>query len=308
MGGEELKRDLLSKLQKLTIGVIYNNYGPAETTVWSTVTEMKSVDDITIGKPIANTQIYIINANNQLCPIGVPGELCIAGDGVGLGCLNRPDLTAERFVPNPFATEENGHGKTMYHTGDLATWRSDGNILYLGRIDTQVKIRGLRIELGEIESVMSEFPGIRMCAVTDKKDKSGRQYLVGYFSTVSDAREEQDIITAIHIDEKALREHLLSKLPKYMVPNYFVHLSEFPMTASGKLDRKNLPEPADMRIQTDEYVAPVTDMQKKLCDIAGEILGIEEYGIRHDFFDKTALRRLSMLSMQRAGALHLSFR
>lgn len=144
--------------------------------------------DITIGTPIANTQIYILDGDHHPVPVGVSGELCIAGEGVGLGYLNRPELTAERFVPNPFATEENRHGKTMYCTGDLARFRNDGEIEYLGRMDTQVKIRGLRIELGEIESVMGSFPGVGLCAVTDKRDETGRQYLVGYYTIVADGQ------------------------------------------------------------------------------------------------------------------------
>jgi amino acid adenylation domain-containing protein len=158
LGGEAFPLDLYHELRKNTNARIYNIYGPAETTVWSTNSEVTD-DTITIGKPIANTQIYILDSGNNPLPIGVAGELCIAGEGVGKGYLNRPELTAERFVKNPFATKENHHGKVMYHTGDLARWRADGEIEYLGRIDTQVKLRGLRIELGEIESVMSSFTG-----------------------------------------------------------------------------------------------------------------------------------------------------
>lgn len=145
----------------------------------SSLKRMPQQSDITLGTPIANTQIYILDGDLRPVPMGVPGELCIAGEGVGKGYLNRPELTAERFVPNPFAAEENCHGKTMYRTGDLARFRSNGEIEYLGRMDTQVKIRGLRIELGEIESVMASFPGIALCAVADRRDETGRQYLVG---------------------------------------------------------------------------------------------------------------------------------
>lgn len=220
LGGEALPVDLYLELKKYTDAEIYNIYGPAETTVWSTNSQVKSVD-ITIGKPIANTQIYILDKNRKPLPIGVAGELCISGDGVGKGYLNRPELTAEKFIPNPFI-----EGKAMYCTGDLARWRADGELEYLGRIDTQVKIRGLRIELGEIESVMSSFDGISLTAVTDKRDENNRQYLVGYYTAETE------------IDEKALRQHLSAKLPKYMIPNYFVHLAEMPMTVSGKTDRK----------------------------------------------------------------------
>lgn len=283
LGGEALTKGLYEELRKQTTAEIFNIYGPAETTVWSSNAKVVS-SDITIGKPIANTQIYILDKHNNPVPIGVPGELCIAGEGVGNGYLNRPDLTAERFVPNPFATEENGHGKIMYHTGDLAAWRESGDIEYLGRIDTQVKIRGLRIELGEIESVMSGFPGIRMCAVTDKKDEEGRQYLVGYYTTVSDALDSRNVLTAVKVDEKELRRHLSSKLPQYMVPNYFIHLQKLPMTPSGKTDRKNLPTP-ECRVETTmEYVAPATELERKLCKMMEDVLDYRPIGVEHDFF------------------------
>ncbi len=283
LGGEALTTGLYEELRKQTTAEIFNIYGPAETTVWSSNAKVENTD-ITIGKPIANTQIYILDSNSNPVPIGVPGELCIAGDGVGKGYLNRPDLTAERFVPNLFATEENGHGKTMYHTGDLAAWRENGEIEYLGRIDTQVKIRGLRIELGEIESVMSEFPGIRMCVVTDKKDEDGRQYLVGYYTTVSDEKENQNIMTAVKINEKELRQHLLAKLSKYMVPNYFMHLDKLPMTPSGKTDRKKLPVPIGIMNDLTEYVEPVTETEKRLCKMMEEVLDYKPIGLVHDFF------------------------
>ncbi len=284
LGGEALTVGLYEELRKQTTAEIFNIYGPAETTVWSSNAKVESTD-ITIGKPIANTQIYILDSNGNPVPIGVSGELCIAGDGVGEGYLNRSELTAERFVPNPFATESNEHGKIMYHTGDLAAWRENGEIEYLGRIDTQVKIRGLRIELGEIESVMSQFPGIRMCAVTDKKDEEGRQYLVGYYTTVSDEKETQSIMTAVHVDEKQLRKHLSSKLPKYMVPNYFMHLDKMPMTPSGKTDRKNLPMPRDIKNDFTEFVAPATETEKKLCLAMEAVLNYSPIGLKHDFFE-----------------------
>ncbi|MBQ9141396.1 MAG: amino acid adenylation domain-containing protein [Lachnospiraceae bacterium] len=264
--------------------VYYNQYGPAETHV-VTCSEVKNHDDITIGKPIANTQIYILDSNSNPVPIGVPGELCIAGEGVGKGYLNRPELTAERFVPNPFATENNGHGKVMYHTGDLAAWRENGEIEYLGRIDTQVKIRGLRIELGEIESVMSEFSGIRMCAVTDKKDEEGRQYLVGYYTTASDEKENQNLMPVVHIDEKELHRHLSAKLPKYMVPNFFVHLEKIPMTPSGKTDRKNLPCPKLNVENEEELVLPKNELEEGVLKLWKEELHMEQLGCNQDFFE-----------------------
>lgn len=264
-----LESEFIRKAYKNNIN-IWNQYGPAETHVVTNKTVNN--DDITIGSPIANTQIYILDKNNKPLPIGVPGELCIAGEGVGKGYLNRPELTAEKFVPNPFATEENHHGKIMYHTGDLACWRTDGEIEYLGRIDTQVKIRGLRIELGEIENVMSGFAGIQLTAVADKRDKNNRQYLVGYYTSEHE------------IDEKGLRSHLSTKLPKYMIPNYFMRLDTMPMTASGKTDRKNLPVP-DFTMQEREYVEPESLTEKKLANIWGKYLQLKEIGKNDDFFE-----------------------
>lgn len=271
IGAEELTSDILCKVSEYSDAIIYNGYGPTETTIGVSFKKING-SDITIGTPIANTQIYILDKDNNPAPIGLPGELCIAGEGVGKGYLNRPELTAERFVPNPFATEENRHGKTMYRTGDLARWRRDGEIEYLGRIDTQIKIRGLRIELGEIESVMGSMEGIGLVAVADKRDESGRQYLVGYYTAER------------AIDEKEMRRRLSAKLPKYMVPNYFMHLDAMPMTPSGKTDRKNLPTP-DFTSQTAEYVPPVGGKEQKLCRLLEKILHMEQVGVTDDFFE-----------------------
>lgn len=266
-GAETFPEHLFDNLRKLTTAMILNGYGPTEITCGSSYQKVIDKQNITIGTPIANTQYYVLDSNKKPLPIGVAGELCIAGDGVGKGYLNRPELTAERFVPNPFIP-----GTTMYCTGDLARWRADGEIDYLGRIDNQVKIRGLRIELGEIESVMSQFDGIQLAAVTDKKEETGRQYLVGYYTAESE------------INEKDLRHHLSAKLPKYMVPNYFVHLDEIPMTASGKTDRKNLPVP-EFTIIEQEYVAPETEQEHILCSVLENLFQMERIGITDDFFE-----------------------
>ena len=265
LGGEALPSDLLLELRHSSNAKIFNIYGPAETTVWST-NKLLEHDDITIGKPIANTQIYILDQNQQLLPIGVAGELCISGDGVGKGYLNRPDLTAERFLPDPFRP-----GQTMYRTGDLARWRMDGEIEYLGRIDTQVKIRGLRIELGEIESIMSSFDGIGLAAVTDKRDENGRQYLVGYYTAEAP------------VDESALRRHLTAKLPQYMVPNFLMHLPSMPMTPSGKTDRKNLPDP-NFSLQHRIFHAPETTTEQLVARVWAKLLNISQVGKDDDFF------------------------
>ncbi len=265
-----VERDIFEKLRESKVR-IWNQYGPAETHV-ATYKEVHNALNVTIGKPISNTQIYILDRSNKILPIGVPGELCIAGEGVGKGYLNRPELTAERFVPNPFATPENHHGKIMYHTGDLARWRTDGEIEYLGRIDTQVKIRGLRIELGEIESVMGTMAGIGLTAVTDKRDEDNRQYLAGYYTAETE------------IDERRLREHLAAKLPQYMIPNFFIRLESMPMMSSGKIDRRNLPVP-NIALQKKEYLAPETDTEKKLALLWQQVFHVEKIGKTDDFYE-----------------------
>lgn len=297
LGGEALPLELYHELRSYTDAKIYNIYGPAETTVWSTNAEITG-DDVTIGRPIANTQIYILDSYNRPLPIGVAGELCIAGDGVGKGYINRPDLTAERFAANPFADKKNHHGKTLYHTGDLARWRADGEIEYLGRIDTQVKIRGLRVELGEIENVLSSFKGINLTAVVDKYDENGRQYLAGYYTS------------DMELDEKLLRGHLSAKLPKYMVPNYFMRLEKMPMTPSGKIDRKNLPIP-DFSLQKTEYVEPLTDTEIKLAAIWQKLLGVERVGRKDYFFELggDSLLAIAMLNeIEKTFGIEISIR
>lgn len=294
LGGEPLTSTFYKYLRERTSAKIFNNYGPAETTVWSTISEVTD-KDINIGKPTANTQIYIIDKNNAPLPIGVAGELCIAGDGVGKGYLNRPDLTVEKFVSNPFSTKENHLGKTMYHTGDLARRRADGNIEYLGRIDTQVKIRGLRIELEEIENVMGSMDGINLTAVTDKRDENNRQYLVGYYTS--------DVL----IDERKLRKHLSTKLPKYMVPNYFMRLDSMPMTSGGKTDRKNLPTP-NFTMQITEYVKPVTEQECKLCHLLETLLHMKQVGTADDFFELggDSLTAIEFVAQAHAMGIHFT--
>ncbi len=306
VGAETLTKKTIQEIGQYTDAVLYNGYGPTETTIGCCFKRIEKKiskqdykyiilgDDITIGKPIANTQIYILDTDSNPVSIGVPGELCIAGEGVGKGYLNQPELTAERFVPNPFATKENRHGKVMYHTGDLARWRADGEIEYLGRMDTQVKIRGLRIELGEIESVMGTMEGIGLTAVADKRDEDGRQYLVGYYTADTE------------IDERKLREHLASKLPKYMIPNFFMRLDAIPMTPSGKTDRKNLPTPAFV-VQAGEYVAPSTEQEKVLCHLLEELLGMERVGIQDDFFEMGGDSLRAIEFMAKAHSMGIDF-
>ncbi|MBQ5565319.1 MAG: amino acid adenylation domain-containing protein, partial [Clostridia bacterium] len=250
------------------IEIYSNDYGPTETTVCATYWKHKNYepvpDRIPIGKPMNNKQIYIMNGNN-LCGIGVPGELCIAGEGIARGYLNRPELTAEKFVKNPF-----GEGR-MYRSGDLARWLPDGNIEYLGRIDDQVKIRDFRIELGEIESRIREIPNISDCAVVAKNDSSGDKAICAYY--VSDSE----------ISVSEIRDKLVEVLPYYMMPAYMMQIESIPVTRNGKLDKNALPsiDAAASR----EYVAPETEIEKIICNIFEEILNAERVGVYDDFFE-----------------------
>lgn len=266
-GAETFPAHLFSEIQKYTNAIVFDGYGPTETTCGTLYAEISSDKDITIGKPIGNTQIYIVNKDLQITPIGVTGELCIAGDCVGAGYLNRSELTAERFIDNPF-----GEGK-LYKTGDLAYWREDGNIVYVGRNDFQVKIRGLRIELGEIENAICEIDGISQSVVVVRKNEEDRQFICAFY-------------TGVELDAKEIRKHIGQKLPKYMLPHVCVHLSEMPLTPSGKINRKDLPEVDLENISNEtEYVVPENQRQKELCGILETVLGTTPIGIIDDFFD-----------------------
>ncbi len=268
IGGEVFSQALLNKIEKYASrSKVFNCYGPTETTICTVVDELKKGKEITIGKPIANTQIYIVDKYMQLTPIGVTGELCIAGDGVGAGYLNRPELTAEKFIDNPFGKDK------LYKTGDLAYWREDGDIVYVGRNDFQVKIRGLRIELGEIENAMLSVDGISQAAVVVRKNVEGRQLICAFY-------------TGEKTDAKEIRAQIGMKLPKYMLPHIFTHLDEMPLTSSGKVNRKALPDvnlyAADT---TAEYVEPATEREKVLCAAIGSVLKIERVGLADNFFE-----------------------
>ena len=284
VGAEPFPTGLVEELRIYTSAVVFNGYGPTETTCGVLYARIENSRDICIGKPIANTQVHIVDRSMQLTPIGVSGELCIAGDGVGSGYLNRPELTAERFIENPF-----GKGK-LYKTGDLAYWRDDGNIVFVGRTDYQVKIRGLRIELGEIENAMCALAGIKQAIVVVQTDDQERQYLVGYY--VSDKA----------VDDHAMRRLLGNSLPKHMIPHFFCRLEMMPMTSSGKVDRKALPH---VEIKTSSnYVAPKTSLQQTLCSAFADILGLGQVGIADDFFDLggDSLKAIELLcKMQEMG-------
>ena len=269
LGGEATPVDLLKSYRQLPgsrLGEIFNLYGPTEATVCATSYRFnQNHDRILIGKPIDNTQIYILNGDN-LCAIGIVGELCIGGAGVARGYLHYQELTAEKFVSNPFI--EDGR---MYRTGDLARWVPDGNIEFLGRIDHQVKIRGFRIELGEIESQLLKINAVKEAIVLDKEDEARDKYLCAY------------LVSKEEIAIQELRRQLSDNLPDYMIPSYFVWLESIPLTPNGKLDRKVLPEP-DGKTGV-EYVPPRNAREESLVRIWSEVLGKEKVGVYDNFFE-----------------------
>jgi len=263
--GSESSRRIIENNQH--IPVYSNDYGPTEGSVCATVWKYKSGDvlpqRIPIGKPINNKQVYILQGDT-LCGIGVPGELCIAGVGIARGYLNRPELTAEKFVKNPY-----GDGR-MYHTGDLARWLPDGNIEYLGRIDDQVKIRGFRVELGEIENRIREIENIKDCAVIARDNAMGEKAIYAY------------IVSGEEIKVSEIRDELSKNLPDYMIPAYMMQIESIPMTRNGKLDKRALP---DIEAGTgSEYVAPRNEAEETICRIFSEILKVDKVSVKDSFF------------------------
>jgi amino acid adenylation domain-containing protein len=273
VGGEALPRDLADQL--IARGVeLWNMYGPTETTVWSTCARISDTSrGITIGRPIANTIVRIVDARMDLCPIAVPGELCIGGAGVSLGYWNRPELTAERFVDDPFAP-----GMKLYRTGDLARWGEEGTLEHLGRLDFQVKLRGFRIELGEIEATLSRHPAVREAVVIAREDVPGEQNLVAYVVAQDPPAE---------LPEK-LRALLRKAMPEYMVPSHFVTLKAMPLTPNGKVDRKALPRPLNgghLVPVSGEYVAPRNELEIRLASTWQQLLDVPRVGVTDNFFD-----------------------
>jgi len=268
-GGDQWSKSLLRNAHNYSDHFI-NEYGPTEVTVTCIQKKIQhGVEMQNIGKPIANTRVYILDNDENLLPLGAIGEICITGDGVSRGYLNRPELTAKKFTDNPF--EE---GKRMYKTGDLGRWLPDGNIEFLTRKDDQVKIRGFRIELGEIERVLHQYEAIQDCLVVPKHSKSGMKELVAYLTS-------KEVLNT-----QALRTYLKKSLPEYMVPRYFVQLSAFPLNSNGKLDKKALPNPDSQWYDASTYVAPSTETEKQLVKIWSEFLEIQEdkIGIHDEFF------------------------
>ena len=275
LGGELLKKSLVEKIFATTqVENVCNIYGPTETTTNSTWMETKRGEPYGqhIGRPVANTQVYILDPRMEPVPIGVVGEIYIAGAGVTRGYLNRPQLTAERFLKDPFAGKPEAR---MYRTGDLGRWLEDGNIEYRGRNDFQVKVRGVRIELGEIEARLLEHAGVREAIVMAREDKHGEQHLVAYYTPSPGATP----------DAEELRKHLADKLTEHMVPRVYVSLDRLPLTASGKLDRKALPAPEAEAYEAREYEPPQGETEAVLAAIWAEVLKLERVGRNDNFFD-----------------------
>ncbi|MCZ8518253.1 MULTISPECIES: non-ribosomal peptide synthase/polyketide synthase [Paenibacillus] len=266
-GGDVLRREYYSNLRP---AVVYNTYGPTEGTVCSTYYRCthEETSVVPIGKPTANKQVYILNQDLQLQPVGVPGEIGIAGEGIAGGYWNRPEWTDEKFVTHPLVS-----GGKLYRTGDLARWLPDGNLEYLGRIDQQVKIRGYRIELGEVEAQLLKAAAVQEAAVIAREDANGQNNLCAYYS----ADHELSV--------SELRRTLLKELPGYMIPSYFVQLERLPLTSNGKVDRKALPAPEGSMQTGTEYAPPSTPLEAQLVRIWQEVLGLERVGVKDNFFE-----------------------
>ncbi|MFL6286655.1 MAG: non-ribosomal peptide synthetase, partial [Pyrinomonadaceae bacterium] len=271
VGGEQLTAEVVGWWQKRAPGVrIFNEYGPTETVVGCSVYELKQGDGSTgaipIGRPIANTQLYVLDTHGQVAPVGVLGELYVGGAGVARGYLNREELTAERFVADPFSDEA---GARLYRTGDLVRYLPTGELEYVGRGDGQVKLRGYRVELGEVEAAVSSHPSVQSCAAIVR----GQEQLVAYAVGRAGAVEWSE-----------LREHLRGQLPEYMIPVRVMWLDSLPLTHNGKVDKKALPE-VDVVAEVDTYVAPRTPTEEELCGIWAEVLHVERVGVEDSFFE-----------------------
>jgi amino acid adenylation domain-containing protein/thioester reductase-like protein len=270
LAGEALPKDLLNCILEIGNIKVYNGYGPSETTVFSTFTDVTNYDNITIGKPLANTRIYILDKDMNIVPVGIPGEMYIAGTGVGIGYANNNEITKKHFIRDIFYPNE-----IMYKTGDLAKYLPNGELHYIGRIDHQIKIRGLRIELDEIEKCILQYPNVDKCIISADKDNNDRQFIVAYL-TVTD-----------RISINKLRMFLKTLLPKYMIPSYFIILDKIPYLNNGKINKKALPKP-DICVQNStisKYVAPRNRVELQIATIFQSLLSISPIGIDDNFFE-----------------------
>ncbi|TGV01516.1 non-ribosomal peptide synthetase, partial [Mesorhizobium sp. M00.F.Ca.ET.186.01.1.1] len=273
---------------------VFNLYGPSEDTTYSTYVQVTkgAKTEPTIGRPLSNTQAYVLDAKLQPVPLGLPGELYLGGDGLARGYLKRPKMTAERFLPNPFHPDPHAR---MYSTGDLVRYLPDGQLEYLGRIDHQVKIRGYRIELGELEAVLRSHPQIKEAVVVAKEDMLGEKRLVAYITTKDGECGDRAVLTS----------WAKAKLPEFMVPSFFVWLVAMPLTPNGKIDRKQLPEPEWGQVASAAgYVAPRNQTEVLVASIWAGVLGIGQVGVHDNFFE---LAGHSLLATRVASRLRETF-
>ena len=288
-GGERVSVRHVSKaFEYMGPGRIIHVYGPTESTVYATYYNVDTIDEklvtIPIGKPLANTFVYITDSKLKLQPVGVPGEICISGDGIARGYLNRLELTSEKFVPNPFSSVDSTlsgglkksldtHNQLLYRTGDLARWLPDGNIEFLDRIDTQVKLRGFRIELGEIESQLLKHDNVKEAVVLCREDSEGNKFLYAY------------IVADTELSVMELRDYLSRELPDYMIPSYFSQLDSMPLTPNGKVDKKALISFEKMNSGI-EYIAPSNEIEKALAGVWEDVLGVKRIGVNDNYFSQ----------------------
>jgi acyl-coenzyme A synthetase/AMP-(fatty) acid ligase/acyl carrier protein len=285
--GEPLNVSIAQQIQSKGIRLI-NGYGPTENTVCVSLSfdPVLSNGTIIIGKPTANVKVYILDKDQHISPVGTIGEIYVAGAQVARGYLNLPDLTAAKFIANPFSGQADDR---MYKTGDLGRWLPDGNIEYMGRADDQVKIRGFRIEPGEIENVLMQSGLIEQVVVMAQEDNLGQKRLVGYF-VAKDKLPDSQLISS----------WLLERLPAYMVPSAWVKMETFPLTTNGKIDKRALPIPGADSLMAAEYAPPVNEIQTRLVEICQDLLGLKRIGIHDNFFE---LGGHSLLAMRLIAAI-----
>lgn len=286
VGGEALSKELANNLVH-KVKEFWNMYGPTETTVWSTIHEITSESlslpsaNMAIGKAIGNTEVYVVDEALNLVPMGVPGQLCIGGEGVSLGYWQRAKLTADRFVPNPWSEKK---GERLYLTGDLVKYMANGNLEFIGRTDQQIKIRGFRIELGEIEHRLTNFQGVRNCLVTTYQDAVKNTQLVAYLVleniNIESTEFEENRSQLVNNIIESLRVHL----PDYMVPRIYSFIDDIPLTLNGKIDRKRLPLPKELDFVKSRYIEPRNAVESKLCEFWATVLKLDKVGIEDDFF------------------------
>jgi amino acid adenylation domain-containing protein/non-ribosomal peptide synthase protein (TIGR01720 family) len=306
IGGENLLGENIAFWQEFAPEtLLVNEYGPTETVVGCCIYQVpmgKYISgSIPIGRPIANTQLYILDQNLQPVPIGIPGELYIGGAGLARGYLNRPELTQEKFIPNPFDNSKVKNQKSkLYKTGDLCRYLPDGNIEYLGRIDNQVKIRGFRIELGEIEAVLTQYPQVQSSVIIAREDTPGNKRLVAYIVPEKEATPTPN----------EMRQCLKEKLPEYMIPSAFVILESLPLTPNGKIDRRALPAPEQNHERTDKFIAPRNPIEEILVTIWTEVLKVQQISINDNFFELggDSILSISIISKAKQAGLEITLK